>query len=59
MTIKGQVKGVVEVYNRSALEPDAGWMEFYETLAGQAAIATENDEMFQRLERALADLTSP
>ncbi len=58
MTIKGQVKGVVEVYNRSPLEPDPGWMEFYETLAGQAAIATENDEMFQRLERALADLTA-
>jgi PAS domain S-box-containing protein/putative nucleotidyltransferase with HDIG domain len=58
MTIKGQVKGVVEVYNRSPLEPDAGWMEFYETLAGQAAIAIENDEMFERLERALADLTS-
>jgi PAS domain S-box-containing protein len=58
MTIKGQVKGVVEVFNRTPLEPDTGWMEFYETLAGQAAIATENDEMFQRLERALADLTA-
>jgi PAS domain S-box-containing protein len=58
MTIKGQVKGVVEVYNRTPLEPDPGWMEFYETLAGQAAIATENDEMFQKLERALADLTA-
>jgi PAS domain S-box-containing protein/putative nucleotidyltransferase with HDIG domain len=58
MTIKGQVKGVVEVFNRTPLEPDPGWMEFYETLAGQAAIAIENEEMFQRLERALADLTS-
>jgi PAS domain S-box-containing protein len=58
MTIKGQVKGVVEVYNRTPLEPDDGWMEFFETLAGQAAIAIENDEMFERLERALADLTS-
>jgi len=58
MTIKGQVKGVVEVYKRTPLEPDPGWIEFYETLAGQAAIATENDEMFQRLERALADLTA-
>jgi len=58
MTIKGQVKGVVEVYCRTPLVPDAGWMEFFETLAGQAAIAIENDEMFERLERALADLTS-
>ncbi|MBN2258034.1 MAG: PAS domain S-box protein [Anaerolineaceae bacterium] len=58
MIIKGQVKGVVEVYNRALLEPDAGWMEFFETLAGQAAIAIENDEMFDRLERALADLTA-
>jgi PAS domain S-box-containing protein len=58
MTVKGQVKGVIEVYNRSPLETDTSWMEFFETLAGQAAIAIENNEMFDRLERALADLTS-
>ena len=58
MTVKGQVKGVIEVYNRSRLETDSSWMEFYETLAGQAAIAIENNEMFDRLERTLADLTA-
>ncbi|MGA9396929.1 MAG: HD domain-containing phosphohydrolase, partial [Anaerolineaceae bacterium] len=58
MTVKGQVKGVIEVYNRSRLETDSSWMEFFETLAGQAAIALENNEMFDRLERTLADLTA-
>lgn len=58
MIVKGAVKGVIEVYNRSHLDPDSSWIEFFETLAGQAAISIENGEMFDRLERALADLTS-
>ncbi len=58
MTVKGQVKGVIEVYNRSPIETDPSWMDFLETMAGQAAIAIENNEMFDRLERTLADLTT-
>ncbi|PJH74721.1 MAG: histidine kinase, partial [Anaerolineae bacterium CG_4_9_14_0_8_um_filter_58_9] len=35
---KGQVKGVLEVFHRSPLQPNQNWMDFMETLAKQAAI---------------------
>ncbi len=54
---KGQVKGVLEVYHRSALDPDPEWLSFYETLAGQAAIAIDNAELFENLQRANLELT--
>src|SRR5262249_42742808 len=34
---KGQLKGVLEVFHRSPLNPDADWLSFLETLGGQAA----------------------
>ena len=42
LVAKGQVKGVLEIGHRSPLDPDADWLEFLETLAGQAAIAIDN-----------------
>jgi PAS domain S-box-containing protein len=42
LIFKGQVKGIMEVFHRAALEPDAEWFDFLYTLAGQAAIAIEN-----------------
>ena len=39
LEVKGQVKGVLEVFNRMRLEPDSEWIDFLEALAGQAAIA--------------------
>jgi PAS domain S-box-containing protein len=54
---KGQVKGVLEVYHRSVLDADPEWLGFYETLAGQAAIAIDNTELFENLQRANLDLT--
>ena len=49
---KGQVKGVLEVFHRSPLTFDPEWLDFLETLAGQAAIAIDNSELFERLQRA-------
>jgi PAS domain S-box-containing protein/putative nucleotidyltransferase with HDIG domain len=54
---KGQVKGVLEVYNRAALEPDAEWLDFLNTLARQAAIAIENATLFESLQRSNSELT--
>lgn len=54
---KGQVKGVLEAYHRQPLNPDGEWLNFFETLAGQAAIAIENAEMFENVQRANLDLT--
>ncbi len=53
---KGQVKGVLEVYQRKPFEPDVEWLDFYETLAGQAAIAIDNAELFEDVQLANEDL---
>ena len=53
---KGQVKGVLEVFHRSALEPDEEWFDFLNTLAGQAAIAIENSTLFESLQRSNSEL---
>jgi PAS domain S-box-containing protein/putative nucleotidyltransferase with HDIG domain len=53
---KGQVKGVLEIYHRSVLEPDAEWLNFMNSLAGQAAIAIENSTLFENLQRSNSEL---
>lgn len=54
---KGHVLGVLEIFHRTPLTPDADWLEFMETLAGQAAIAIENAILLKELQRANFDLT--
>jgi PAS domain S-box-containing protein/putative nucleotidyltransferase with HDIG domain len=54
---KGQVKGVLEVFHRTALEPDAEWFDFLNALAGQAAIAIENFTLFESLQRSNLELS--
>jgi putative nucleotidyltransferase with HDIG domain len=53
---KGKVKGVLEVFHRSPLEPDDEWFEFLESLAGQAAIAIDNAMMFDDLQQSRDEL---
>lgn len=55
---KGQVKGVLEVFHRSKLNPDEEWIDFLHTLAGQVAIAAENALLFESLQRSNLELTS-
>ncbi len=54
---KGQVKGVLELFHRSPLSPDAEWFEFLDVLAGQAAIAIENATISNELQQANVELT--
>ena len=54
---KGQVKGVLEVFNRITLAPDGEWFDFLETLAGQAAIALENSTLFESLQNSNVELS--
>jgi len=51
LVTKGRAIGVLEVFHREPLYPDPDWLEFLEALAGQAAIAVENAELFSDLER--------
>ncbi len=53
---KGQVKGVLEIFHRTPLSPPATWINFLETLAGQAAIAIHNTELFETLNRSNLEL---
>ena len=53
---KGKVKGVLEVFHRSPLDPDLEWLDFLNTLAGQAAIAIDNATLFGNLQRSNMDL---
>jgi len=54
---KGKVKGVLEVFHRAAMHPYAEWLDFLNTLAGQAAIAIENASLFANLEQSNQELS--
>jgi len=56
LAAKGQVVGVLEVYNRIAMDPDPTWLAFLEAVAGQAAIAVDNATLFDNLQRSNRDL---
>lgn len=53
---KGQVKGVLEVYQRDWLHPDQEWLNFLDTLARQLAIAIDNTSLFEDLQRSNLEL---
>ncbi len=57
LIVKGQVKGVFEVFHRSPLSANADWMQYLQTLAGQAAIAIDNAHLFENLQRTNQELT--
>jgi putative nucleotidyltransferase with HDIG domain len=46
---KGVVRGVLEVFIKVNRKPDQNWLDFLDTLGGQAAIAIENAETFENL----------
>ncbi len=56
LVAKGTLKGVLEVFHRSALLPDTGWRERLDILAGQAAIAIDSAAMFQDIQRSHQEL---
>jgi PAS domain S-box-containing protein/putative nucleotidyltransferase with HDIG domain len=56
LVAKGEIKGVLEVFHRGTLLLDKERLEFLETLAGQAAIAIDNNHLFDGLQRANLDL---
>ena len=56
LVAKGTVRGVLEVFQRAPLAPDAEWTDFLETLAEQAAIVVDNSLLFSDLQRSNIDL---
>jgi putative nucleotidyltransferase with HDIG domain len=53
---RDKLLGALEVYHRSPLAMKAEWLKFFETLAGQTAIAIDNATLFAELEHSNADL---
>ncbi|MDO9566612.1 MAG: PAS domain S-box protein [Candidatus Desulfaltia sp.] len=53
---KGKVQGVLEVFHRSPLDPEPEWLDFLDSLAGQAAIAIDNSTLFTDLQKSNIDL---
>lgn len=56
LVAKGQVKGVLEVFQRKPFEPGQEWRDYFEILATQTAIALENASLFENLQRSNAEL---
>jgi putative nucleotidyltransferase with HDIG domain len=56
LTVKGQVKGVMETFHRNRYTPDEEWKNYFESLANQAAIAIDNAELFENLQKSNVDL---
>lgn len=54
---QGKVKGVLEIFHRTLLDPDKEWLDFLEALAGQAAIAIESTTLFEDLQRTNDELS--
>lgn len=54
---KGEIIGVLEVYNRLPFKIDTEWMAFLMTLAEQAAIAIDNAQLFKNLQRINQELS--
>lgn len=55
---KGQVLGVVEIFNRKPLPSDPEWINFFEALVDQAAIAIDNTSLMDRVEKSNQELIS-
>jgi response regulator RpfG family c-di-GMP phosphodiesterase len=52
LVTKGKVQGVLELFHRVPLLTYPEWVDFLETLAGQAAIAIDNATLFKHLQRS-------
>jgi len=56
LIIKGQIKGVLELFHRSQIHPDPEWEDFLTSLSTQAAIAIENMQLLSEVQRSNIEL---
>jgi len=55
---KGTLKGVLEIFHRKPLNANMDWINYLETLGGQAAIAIDNAQLFEGMQRSNQDLVT-
>ena len=56
LSVKDQLHGVLEIFQRTPLYPDPEWLSFLETLASQAAIVIDNSILLTNLQRSNLEL---
>jgi PAS domain S-box-containing protein len=56
LIVKGKVKGVLEVYQRTLLQPYQEWLDFFNALGGQTAIAIESTGLWASLQSTNEEL---
>ena len=56
LIVKENVIGVLEVFHRSLIKRDQEWLDFLNALAGQAAIAISNAQLFDNLQQSNNEL---
>ncbi len=53
---KGVIKGILEVFTRSIKKVDLEWKDYLNMLASQTAIAIDNAELFENLQKSNTEL---
>jgi GAF domain-containing protein/DNA-binding CsgD family transcriptional regulator len=56
---RGKLTGVLEVFHREQLQPDQEWMEFLDALGSEAAIAIDNADMYDQLQKVVPAASGP
>jgi PAS domain S-box-containing protein len=54
---KGELKGVLEIYHRSPFQAEEQWMDLLQNFSTQAAIAIDNAQLFNDLQRSNFELS--
>ncbi len=55
---KGVFKGVLEIFCRQDYDIDDAWVNYLNTLGGQAAIAIDNAQLFENMQQSHQDLVN-
>ncbi|MGQ9470351.1 MAG: GAF domain-containing protein [Candidatus Aminicenantales bacterium] len=58
LVAKGDIKGVLTIWHRHDFEPQKEWLDFFEALSVQIAIAISDAQLFEELQRANFELTA-
>jgi putative nucleotidyltransferase with HDIG domain len=56
LIVKGKVIGVLEVFHRNLVKRDQEWLDFFDILAGEAAVAIDNVQLFEGLQKSNFEL---
>ncbi len=56
---RGKLTGVLEVFHREQLQPDQEWLEFLDALGSEAAIAIDNADMYDQLQKNAPAASGP